>query len=86
MTRHRHHAISTIVDGMLITPARRRAACRPHSHATGLILTGSISAVRLGYCKADDTSAGKILSERSQGVSERSGRRCAVVYNPIKVS
>jgi hypothetical protein len=43
MTRHRHHAISTIVDGMLITPARRETACRPLSHATGLILAGSIS-------------------------------------------
>ena len=32
MTRHRHHAISTIVDGMLITPARRQTACRPLSH------------------------------------------------------
>jgi hypothetical protein len=43
VTRHRHHAISTIVDGMLITPARRQAACRPLSHATGLILTSSIT-------------------------------------------
>jgi hypothetical protein len=60
MTRHRHHAISTIVDGMLITPARRWTACRPLSHATGLILAGSISAVRFGYCNSDGTSAGNI--------------------------
>jgi hypothetical protein len=29
VTRRRHHAISTIVDGMLITTARLRTSCPP---------------------------------------------------------
>jgi hypothetical protein len=66
VTRGRHHAISIILDGMLITSARRQTACRPlfarcfAAVATGLILTGSISRRRLGYCDCCGTWAGHI--------------------------
>jgi hypothetical protein len=56
VTRCRHHAISIIVDGLLIIPARGRTACRPLSKlSTAVIdtfdLTGSISPSLIGVLR-----------------------------------
>jgi len=82
VTRHRHHAIGTIVNGMLITPARRQPACRPLSHARLDLDQFNILQSDSGI--AIVTTHRRFIQARgATGVNERSGRRCAVVYIPI---
>jgi hypothetical protein len=73
VTRGRHHAISIILDGMLITCARRHTACRPlFARCSAAVATGLILAAQ--YADSDWGIA--IVVACGQAISRREEPRC----------